>query len=53
MPTCRRCGDPFERMTVAQVRCQRCDRELAVRPAPCWLPAWRERSLAKDMTGVR
>ena len=29
MPTCTRCGQKFERMTVDQFRCGQCAREVA------------------------
>lgn len=55
MPRCRRCGVPFERLTLAQTRCPQCEREVAAltkTPEPGFVPAWRQRSLKKDLTGA-
>ena len=56
MPTCRRCGTSFVRLTLAQTRCERCQREVdalvAPKPEPAFVPAWRRRDLKRDETGL-
>lgn len=53
MPTCRRCGDPFERLTREQVHCIRCGHEVATiiaaderRRTPRFRAGWSSRRAA-------
>ena len=51
--TCHRCNETTPRLTLSQVHCPRCDREVAVllrEPVRGFVPEWRQRSLLKDMS---
>jgi uncharacterized protein with PIN domain len=53
--TCLRCGEHTPRLTLSQLHCPRCQREVAalVRLAVRgFVPEWRRRDLAKDMTAA-
>lgn len=52
MTRCPRCGLPMERHNVTQRYCVICIRELAltVKPEPTFVPTWRRKPFAKDLT---
>lgn len=53
--TCHRCNESTPRLTLSQVHCPRCDREVAVllrEPVRGFVPEWRKRSLLRDETQI-
>jgi len=51
--TCLRCGEMTPRLTLSQIHCPRCQREVAAllpHPVRGFVPEWRRRDLARDMT---
>jgi len=54
--TCHRCGETTPRLTLKQIHCPRCDREVtALLPKPVrgFIPEWRRRDLVKDFSEQR